>query len=122
MKKYCFAVFIVLLSSVCFGESIYKEELDRNIAEAHACVTGFAVAIKFFGQPQHKEKNNSEVLNMVKAACVTDKYVAITFSLQRNSKNAKSLNEIKLFVEDWVSDWYIKQMETLDEAEKKFKN
>lgn len=122
MKKFCFAIFIVLLSSASFGESTYKEELDRNIAEVRACVAGFSVAIKFFGQAQFKEKNNSDALNIVKAACTTDKLIATIFSAQRNSKDAKSLNEIKLFAEGLVSDWYIKQVETLNEAEKKLNN
>ena len=122
MKKIFFVIFIAFLSDASFGESPFKEELDRDIAEARACVAGFSVAIKCFSQTQFKERNNIEVLNMVKAACVTDKLIATIFSAQRSSKDAKSLHEIKLFAEGLVSDWYIKQLETLNEAETKSKD
>lgn len=122
MKKSCFAIFIALWSSGSFGESTHKEEFDRNVAEVRACVAGFSVAIKLFGQTQFKGKNNDEVLNIVKAACTTDKLVAAIYSAQRNSKDVKSLNEVRLFAEGLVSGWYIKEVEALNEAEKKLSN
>lgn len=109
--------FLTLLSQGLFAQPSPVGEFENQVAAARSCVKGFATASQILGKDQYKGTDNAMAISIVKSLCSSDNLVVSFYSAQENTQNAKSLNEIKIFVEDMIIDWYKEDVEVLKAAE-----
>ncbi len=117
MKKILAFAFAALVPQFPYAESSAVSQLKRSTAEAVSCTKGFAVASQILGQPQYKGPNNEMALSLVKIACTSDELVIAFYSAQRNSNEAKSLEEERSYVQEMVGGWFSDHAARLLEAQ-----
>ncbi|MCD1630341.1 hypothetical protein RVM24_07035 [Marinobacter sp. KM021] len=110
--------FLTLLSQGAFAQSSPAIDLKNQASEARSCVKGFSTASQMLGKDRYKGPDNVMALSLVKTLCASDSLVVSFYSAQRNSKNAKPLDEIKSSVEDMIVNWFTEDVEVLQAAEK----
>ncbi|WGL63958.1 hypothetical protein QDX81_02990 [Pseudomonas sp. CW003PS] len=117
MKKILAFAFATLAPLFSYAESSAVSQLKRSSAEAMSCTKGFAAASQILGQPQYKGPNNQMALSLVKVACTSDELVIAFYSAQRNSNEAKSLEEIRSYVQEMIGGWFSDNAAALLEAQ-----
>lgn len=114
---FIFAIF-ALLASGSVAATNYKPSTDgkalfENIHMASMCAKGFAVAVHFFGEEQFKMSQKNLVINMSKSACIEDSFVISLYNAQKNSPDAKTLDETRVVAEEMVANLVILNLEGL---------